>query len=101
MTYMSAFIIRRHDLNVVICSLDPHDSVHIELYTLRTNVARSEIGWSEEGIHTPEPVGLRPSGAWIPSLRFFDRSSLVKKKVSSMPLGSLVIRLAPFGYLFA
>ena len=79
MTYMSAFIIRRHDLNVVICSLDPHDSVHIELYTLRTNVARSEIGWSEEGIHTPEPVGLRPSGAWIPSLRFFDRSSFFFK----------------------
>ena len=86
---------------LVICSLDPHDSVHIELYKLRTNVARSEIGWSEAGIYTPEPVGLRPSGAWIPSLRFFDRSSLVNKKVSSMPLGSLVIRLAPFGYLFA
>ena len=50
-----------------------------------TNVARSEIVWSEAGIHASELIGLRPSGAWIPSLRFFDRSSLVKKKVSAMP----------------
>ena len=50
-----------------------------------TNVARSEIGWSEAGIHASELIGLRPSGARIPSLRFFDRSSLVKKKVSAMP----------------